>query len=398
MRTQDGNLRWGRPWTALAVAALAAVVGSGCGPEPADAGAATGAGSERDGGNRPAVSAPTAPAAPSRPPAPAAGSQAGAPAGGSDGVTVTARSATGPSGGSRAARPPALIQKNPGWGLDRISQRTLPLNNSYRANVTGQGVTVYLIDSGLYHEVREFEGRASLGVDLVGDRHRDGFDEFAVAHGTFVAGIVGGRSTGVTRKTRLVAVRTLAGGEGAEGLPPARQTALIIKGVDWVRTHARKPAVVNMSLNQEQRTPALDAAVTRLIASGVTVVVSAGNDGGDACPHSPAGVPAAITVAASDRNDRPWEDSNQGRCVTVFAPGVDIRSVNWDGSIFTYEDVGATSWAAPYVTGAAALYLSTHPNATPAQVKQWVVDNSTKGVLRGLRSGTPNRLLYTGGL
>jgi len=195
---------------------------------------------------------------------------------------------------------------------------------------------------------------------------------------------------------KLVGVRTLVCGDGVQ--TPPNQVALIVKGIDWVRAHAKRPAVVNMSLNEDKPTPALDAAVRRLVDAGIPVVVSAGNDAADACRHSPAGVPTAITVAASDRTDRPWEGSNLGRCVTVFAPGSDITSVALGGGTYRYTDVGATSWAAPYVTGAAALYLSTHPNATPAEVKQWIVGNSTKGVLHGLRKGTPNRLLYSGGL
>jgi subtilisin family serine protease len=176
-------------------------------------------------------------------------------------------------------------------------------------------------------------------------------------------------------------------------------TARIVRALNWVAQNARRPAVVNLSLNVTTPTPTITAAVKRLIDAGLTVVASAGNDGEDACKHPPAGLPAVIAAAASTQAD---EDAglNHGRCVDLFAPAEGVTSVvdpTLIPSRLGTSDVAATSWAAPLVSGTAALYLSVHQAASPAEVRAWLVDNATKGALRGNLHGSPNRLLFTGG-
>jgi subtilisin family serine protease len=311
-------------------------------------------------------------------------------------TTTAAPTTTTPpaAAGARAL----VVQRHPGWGLDRIGQHRLPLNDNFRAEATGLGVTVYTVDTGVTAGNPGFEGRVTMPVSFP-RRHGNGTDDFGVEHGTFVAGIIAGAKTGVARKARVVVVQGISGGEG-EQAPADHGLAAIVDSVDWIGAHAHRPAVVNLSLNLPSPTPGLDRAVQRLVDRGLTVVVSAGNqDRDDACRHSPAGVPSVITVAGSTEQDRPSDSTNLGRCVTLFAPGDGITSlVNADPKPYQYQDVSATSWAAPYVAGTAALYLSLHPQATPAQVKQWIIGNSTKNVLKGVPAGTPNRLLYLGGL
>ncbi|MGW4896679.1 S8 family peptidase [Kitasatospora sp. NPDC004240] len=273
-----------------------------------------------------------------------------------------------------------------GWGLDRIDQRNLPLDNAYAAPNTGAGVTVYLVDSGLRTTHSQFAGRAAIGVDLVGDG-RAGAD--CIGHGTHVAGTVGGKDYGVAKGAKLVSVRVTPCNDS---IP----TSAIISAADWVTKHAVKPAVVNMSINGGV-SAAEDKAIRASIASGVTWVVSSGNKGADACKNSPGDIAEAIVVNNSASDDQRRPDSNWGACTDLFAPGTAITSTWHTGDNATRSLTG-TSMAAPHVAGAAALYLSAHPRATPAQVQDALIKAATPGKIGKPGSNTPNRLLYVKGL
>lgn len=296
-----------------------------------------------------------------------------------------------PSGGAT----PASGTDAPGWGLDRIDQRQLPLDGTYTPPGDGAGVTVYLVDTGLDVGNPEFGGRASLGIDLTGTGVMDCADESGVGHGTFVAGIAGGATTGVANQVSLVEVQALGCTEGGPTMTIKQQRRAVVRAAGWIRRNAARPAVVNMSL-AFGRSASVDRAVRRLVRSGVPVVAAAGNQGADACRKSPAHLSSVVTVGASTQRDRPWSGSNRGRCVDLWAPGKGITSVASEGGVFRYRHVGATSWAAPFVTGAVAQYLQRHPQAGPAKVRRWLHRTATVGTLDGVTSGTPNRLLYVG--
>jgi subtilisin family serine protease len=167
----------------------------------------------------------------------------------------------------------------------------------------------------------------------------------------------------------------------------------VIAGVDWVTTNHKpgQPAVANMSLGGGV-SAALDKAVARSVADGVAYAVAAGNDGADACTSSPGRVPAVMTVAASDKTDKPAAWSDKGRCVDWYAPGVDITS-DWDTSDTATKTISGTSMATPHTTGVAAIYLGLHPGATPAQVQAALLAGALKSAIPA-PAGTPGALLH----
>jgi len=273
------------------------------------------------------------------------------------------------------------------WGLDRIDQRSLPLSTTYTYPSTAPGVHAYIIDTGILTTHNEFGGRATSGYDFV-DNDTDATD--CNGHGTHVAGTVGGATYGVAKEVKLVAVRVLnCSGSGT--------TAGVVAGIDWVTSNATKPAVANMSLGGGASTT-LDTAVTNSIASGVTYGVAAGNGNifgirQNACNYSPARVPTAITVGATQSNDAAASFSNYGACVDILAPGVGITS-SWYSSNTATNTISGTSMATPHVVGAAALVLAANPGYTPAQVAASLTGSATSGVVTNPGTGTPNLLLY----
>jgi subtilisin family serine protease len=288
-----------------------------------------------------------------------------------------------------------VTQPSAVWGLDRIDQRALPLNGTYKYNVTASNVHAYIIDTGIYPSHTQFGGRASVGADFVNDG-RNGID--CDGHGTHVAGTIGSATYGVAKSAYLIGVRVLnCYGSG--------YSSGVIAGIDWVTSHAAKPAVANMSLGGGAEI-GMDIALNRSIESGVTYAVAAGNGDEygnplDACGFSPARTLSAITVGATGNyeNANPVSDarasfSNYGACVDLFAPGVGIKST-YIGSTTATATMSGTSMATPHVTGAAALYLAMYPTANPMTVRNAIYAMATKGVVGNPLSGSPNALLYT---
>jgi cerevisin len=281
------------------------------------------------------------------------------------------------------------LDKNVPWGLSRISHRDkLYTNYAFDPN-TGHDVVVYVIDTGINIHHQEFQGRAEWGTTIP----LDDYDIDGNGHGTHCAGTIAGKTFGVAKKAKVVAVKVLnSNGSGS--------MSDVIKGIEWValdkRRRKNKSSVANMSLGGG-KSRALDSAVDSLSDSGVHFVVAAGNDNQDACSYSPAASHNAITVGATTIQDsRAWF-SNWGQCVDIFAPGHNILS-SWIGSTNATNIISGTSMASPHVAGVVASFLS-RPiwnKLSPVELKDKLIKIATLDKLKNINNPqTPNKLVYT---
>ncbi|KAI0217723.1 hypothetical protein L0F63_007437 [Massospora cicadina] len=273
------------------------------------------------------------------------------------------------------------VQKNSTWGLERISKRGkvqyMPYGYNYHSE--GDGVTVYVVDSGIMVDHPEFEGRAQFGARFEGENDLD-----ESGHGTHCAGTIASKTYGVAKKANLVAVRVLDGESSGS-------TSGVIAGIAWAVKDRRgiKGNIISMSLGGSV-SPALNDAVEAAISEGFVVVAAGGNNNRDACTKSPASAPNAITVAATDVNDYRASFSNYGKCIDIFAPGVEILST-WNDK--KSKSISGTSMAAPHVAGLAATLLSKSP-MPPLKLTQTILEMATKGAVQDPGQGSPNLLLY----
>ncbi|KAF9192465.1 serine protease [Haplosporangium sp. Z 767] len=290
------------------------------------------------------------------------------------------------------------------WGLARISHRkglTLGTFNKYEHNPNGgDGISVFVIDTGINIDHKEFEGRAVWGATIP-DGDPDSDDN---GHGTHCAGTIGSRAYGVSKKAKIVAIKVLrSNGSGtlsdvAKGVDFAVQSHLELKSKQGSKY---KGSVANMSLGGG-KSRALDQAVANAVATGLHFAVAAGNDNRDACDYSPAGVETAVTVGASTLDDSRAYFSNFGSCVDIFGPGLNIEST-WIGGDNVKRTISGTSMASPHVAGLIAYYLSLAPqkssafhtgSMSPKEMKDLLIARGTRDVLSDVKADTPNILIY----
>jgi aqualysin 1 len=273
------------------------------------------------------------------------------------------------------------VQSAPNWGLDRISQRQLPLDGLYRYEHTGRGVNAYIIGSGIRFTHEDFEGRASLGVDVRGDG-RNGVDCHGL--GTHSASVVGGRTFGVAKEANLIAVRVTW-----ECTVVAEESA-VLAGIDWVTANHVKPAVAHLFSDRYGESVA--NAIRNSIAAGVSYALPAGHTsdvdgmhGQDACQRAIPGIRDGMTVSAANGSDARFLTANWGECVDWYAPdggGIIAASAASDGATGGPPSAWhMTTTAAAFAAGVAALYLETDPGATPQQVLEQIRAFATRDVI-----------------
>jgi len=258
------------------------------------------------------------------------------------------------------------------WNLDRMDSKE-GLDGKFEPMIPtgGEGIHVYVIDTGIRTTHTEFGGRA-IPTFETRDRGYFGFSREVCSpsdttcamdgqgHGTFVAGIIGGSSVGVAPKATLRAVK-LADGYHDHGQKWAMgKLSWLIDAYDWLLSNNLDiyTSIFSLSVAPDGHCDMFDAAMLEAGSRGILQVVSAGNDDSDACNLWPKkGGEFAIMVAASDSSDKRWEQSNFGDCIDIFAPGVDIESA-WSDSDTALQNMTGTSAASPHVSGAVALLLS----------------------------------------
>ena len=299
----------------------------------------------------------------------------------------------------------AETERNAPWGLARISHRDSlnfgTFNKYLYSHDGGDGVDVYVIDTGTNVEHVDFEGRAEWGKTIPSnDEDLDGN-----GHGTHCSGTIAGKKFGVAKKAHVYAVKVLrSNGSGT--------MSDVVKGVEWAairhskRVEAAKKgkgkkgfkgSAANMSLGGG-KSVALDRAVNAAVEVGIHFAVAAGNDNADSCNYSPAAAEKAVTVGASTLSDERAYFSNFGKCNDIFAPGLNIQSA-WIGSKYAVNTISGTSMASPHIAGLLAYLLSLQPakdseyavaEITPKKLKQNLLEIATVGALTDIPSDTEN--------
>jgi cerevisin len=279
------------------------------------------------------------------------------------------------------------------WGLSRTSARALPDFSTAQYFVDdndGNGVNVYILDTGIRITHNDFGGRAAEGFvapGLVGEGPGD-----LHGHGTHCAGTAGGTEFGVAKTCAIIEVKVMSRfGSGS--------TTDIVAGINYVTDEhnagSAKKSVINLSLGASGSNAAMEQAVQAAIDAGVHNAIAAGNSNADACNYTPARVGDALTVGATTNTDSMASFSNWGTCVDLIAPGSSILSCGITSDTAT-ATMSGTSMAAPHVAGITARELSRYPDGgspDPIQMKEILQAAATTGEVQP-PNNTPDYLIY----
>jgi len=251
----------------------------------------------------------------------------------------------------------------------------------WQANVTGQGIKVAIVDTGIDPNHPDFDGRIAQRKDFTGEGDTD-----KNGHGTHVAGIVGGSGTkyrGVAPECVFYIAKVLRGnGSGS--------TSDVMAGVEWAVQQGAQ--VINLSLGSDgacDGTDALSVLCDVAVAQGVVLCVAAGNAGpGASTVGSPGCAKTVITVGATTKSDQVASFSSRGPTSDgrikpdVCFPGANIVACRASGTSMGtpidawYTSASGTSMATPHATGACALLLQAKPGLSPQQIKDTLMNTA----------------------
>jgi len=272
------------------------------------------------------------------------------------------------------------------WGIRRTVHDgpANSIGNTYKfdPNKCGEGIDLYILDTGIRQTHEDFTGRARWVGDYAGDGETDGN-----GHGTHVASTAGGSIYGLARCAQVSALKVC---NNRGQCPTNAQLGALTKLANDARTG--KKIVANMSLGGRGTNTASLNAVRVAKESGAIVVVAAGNSNDNSCGYSPAQSEHAITVMSSDSTDRRSSFSNYGRCSQLYAPGSSILAA-WPNSDTATNNISGTSMASPHVAGVVAMIWSEFPSFTPDMVEAELMRRTTGGRITNPGNGSPNQLL-----
>lgn len=263
-----------------------------------------------------------------------------------------------------------VLAQTPANAVTSIRSIEWPLDSThFQADATwrisrGEGVTVAVIDSGVHAGHPDLRGQVLPGTSELGDQHDDGTtDTSADSHGTAIAGIIAGTGkadngtgmTGLAPAAKILPVRVALGA--------TVQPTALAEGIKYAADHHAQ--VINISLGTPDPDPLLREAVNYALAKDAVLVASAGNDGQNGNPAQyPAVFPGVIDVTGVTRSGDFWPVSESGPHSTLAAPATDIYSTNAHDE---YVHADGTSYAAAYVSAAAALVRAANPQLTAGQ-------------------------------
>ncbi len=316
-------------------------------------------------------------------------------------VTVT--------GDTLSSRPATqAVEDQASWNMDRIDQRTWPLDGKFNANNptgpnSGSGTRIYVTDTGVNSTHKTFGNRVKFGIDTTADPslgYAPGQD--CNGHGTAAASVAAGAAYtqdsgdvthgyGIARGADIVNVKW---GNCAANTSHTRQLA----GLDWIhndslRLYTRSAVSISYGIPDF---PLIHNALNQIATSGTTVVIAAGNDSADVCgplANPTYTNPNLIIVGASDENDNRADFSSYGKCLALWAPGVNIPAAAHNQNDAS-TDFAGTSAAAPAVAGAAAVIMYGLPDA--AAVKARLRFEASENQMHNIPD-TPAYLLHVGG-